>query len=248
MHWNCALWEIQLTMDEVNSLLLSNFESCSTLHGLWSKYWSKTNHTENGSSSLFGTYWRLFAWNSNWYNILQLLKHSAKLNNPTGLWNRAAYEEEPHTMYAGPHSACFGWVHYQYHCRKLHNDLVIPSAQSAIWSEWDHWQWDESETSTSAQSKNLQDVGYETRFSKDIWERIYYKILWRHWNGPWYSGECWLYRLHWYLAAETSSLTMKKPKNKSRDYKLWMRRHAVIGIGVPWASLLIMSIHPWVAS
>jgi len=51
-------------------------------------------------------------------------------------------------------------------------------------------------------------------------------ILWKCWNRPSYSSECWLYWLRWHLVVKTSSLTDIKGNFASRYYRLWMWRHA----------------------
>jgi len=75
------------------------------------------------------------------------------------------------------------------------------------------------------QCSNQQGVGHETRFSKDNWESMYFKIFWKSWNWPSYSRECLLYRLRWHLVVEMTIFTVKKPKSASRYNLLWMWRH-----------------------
>ena len=103
--------------------------------------------------------------------------------------------------------------------------MGTPWARSAIWREWMHWDWEESQISKRGQCYNHQDVGHETRFSKDYWEYTYFKIFWKSWNRPSYSTECLRYWLLWHLVVETTSLTLKQPESASQYCLLWMWRH-----------------------
>ena len=61
---------------------------------------------------------------------------------------------------------------------------------------------------------------------EDNWESTFFTIFWQSWNWPWYNYECWLYWLHWHLAVEPSSLTLKNPQYESQYCQLWMWRES----------------------
>ena len=128
-------------------------------------------------------------------------------------------------MHSARHTAVFRCIHEQSRCKRLHQVLGSPWAQSAISREWKHTHREESKTSNRMQCSNQQGGGPETRFSKDNWKSTYFKIFWMSWNWPLYSREYLLYWLHWHLVVETSSLTVKKRKSASQYYLLWMWRH-----------------------
>jgi len=88
-------------------------------------------------------------------------------------------------------------------------------------NEAGHWQG--SKTTKWGQCSNQQAVGYETRFSKDNWESMYFKLFWKSWNGPSYSRECLLYWLRWHLVVENSLLDVNKPESPSWCYlvRMW---------------------------
>jgi len=63
--WNWALQELQLALDEVDSLFFSYFERSLKITGQGSTYWSTASRTFEGNCWLFWADWRPFTWSYN---------------------------------------------------------------------------------------------------------------------------------------------------------------------------------------
>ena len=136
MDRNWALQELHLAFNEVDSPILSYFESSLRITGQGSAYGSTSSWTFERSSWSFQTDWRPFIWNYNQQRFLKLLYDSRTTNYPWGRRNRVACIEKPHTVHGARHSAVFGRIHAQPGCKRPHQVLRSPWARSAIWREW----------------------------------------------------------------------------------------------------------------
>jgi len=121
-------------------------------------------------------------------------------------------------------------------------------AQSPIWREWKCRHWEESKTLKRGQCKNQSGVGHETRFSKDNWESMYFKIFWKSWNDLDIAesacsidyADTWLTkRVHW--LSKTNSLHRSTTNFVCEDIM-------ELDTGVAWASLPISEIQPQVTA
>jgi len=108
---NWALQKVPLAFGEIDRLFISSFESFSRRIGQGPTYQSKACCTCEGRSWLFWACWRLFASNYDWWCIFKLLSDLGAAINPSGLRNRVACIEEPHTMHGAHHTACFSCIH-----------------------------------------------------------------------------------------------------------------------------------------
>jgi len=173
MNRNWGLREVQLAIDEVDRLLFSRFESGLRTIGRGPTYWSKASSTFEGHAWSCWAYWRLFAWNYDWWCLLKLLNDTRAAIDTRVLRNRVACIEEPHTMHGARHTAGFRCIHEQSRCERPHEVLGSPWVWLAIGRQWSHSHCDESKASERRQHKNQYRVGHEIRFHEDNVESTY---------------------------------------------------------------------------
>jgi len=133
MDRNRALPEVQLAFYEVDSPVFSYFESSLRITPQGSAYGSTSSRTFDRSCWSFRTDWQPFTWNYHRQHFLKLLDDSGTTMYPSGVRNWVARIEKPDTMHGASHSTVFGRIHEQSGCKRPHEVLRSPWAQSAVW-------------------------------------------------------------------------------------------------------------------